>query len=349
MIPTRNIYFMLSYAFSALRGRGYASLASEDFDHADDLLAAILTRGIDQQVRRGLRRDYVPIEEETSSPKGKVDISASIKQRSLSRRTLVCGHDEFTENNALNQMLKTTGVRLLRRDLEQKQRTELRRAIARLNTVDAVDPASIDWHRRYDRSTRTYEMLSSVCHMALFGRIHDNVIGHNKVEAFDEETMSHLYERFLLEYFRVEHAGKLTATAPYVPWVLDDDNDSLLPAMRTDITLERASGPTKNVLIIDAKYYSNTLQSRFGKRTIHSGNLYQIFSYVKNREEALRRDEVDHKVSGMLLYAGTDEDVQPNETYRMSGNAISVRTLDLSGPFSSVRAQLDQIAQGFIA
>ena len=46
----------------------------------------------------------------------------------------------------------------------------------------------------------------------------------------------------------------------------------------------------------------------------------------------------------MLLYAATDEDVQPDFTYRMSGNRIGVATLDLDRPFEDIRAQLDGIA-----
>ena len=48
--------------------------------------------------------------------------------------------------------------------------------------------------------------------------------------------------------------------------------------MQTDIHLQKES----DVLIIDAKYYSHTTQSQFNNNTIHSNNLYQIFTYVKN-------------------------------------------------------------------
>jgi len=49
-------------------------------------------------------------------------------------------------------------------------------------------------------------------------------------------------------------------------------------------------------------------------------------------------------VSGMLLYAKTDEEIQPDGVYQMSGNQISVRTLDLGLPFEKIRKQLDGIA-----
>ena len=45
----------------------------------------------------------------------------------------------------------------------------------------------------------------------------------------------------------------------------------------------------------------------------------------------------------MLLYAKTDEVVLPNNEYKMGGNAISVKTLDLDCDFHEIKAQLDDI------
>ncbi len=119
----------------------------------------------------------------------------------------------------------------------------------------------------------------------------------------------------------------------------------MLPAMHTDVTLTRGG----TVLIVDAKYYSHATQQQFDKRSVHSGNLYQIFTYVKNKEVELARAGVPHEVSGMLLYARTDEEVLPDGVYQMSGNQISVRTLGLDLPFEEIRAQLDGIVDGHFA
>ena len=77
--------------------------------------------------------------------------------------------------------------------------------------------------------------------------------------------------------------------------------------------------------------------------TLHSGNLYQVFTYVKNKDTEY--GDQPHTVSGMLLYARTDEEVQPNHVYHMSGNKISVRTLDLNCSFKEIAAQLDSIVK----
>ena len=51
----------------------------------------------------------------------------------------------------------------------------------------------------------------------------------------------------------------------------------------------------------------------------------------------------------MLLYARTDEEVQPSGSYLMSGNRIEVRTLDLDREFAEIAATLDGIAEDHFA
>ena len=48
-------------------------------------------------------------------------------------------------------------------------------------------------------------------------------------------------------------------------------------------------------------------------------------------------------VSGMLLYAQTNEDIIPHNTYQMSGNQITVRALNLNQNFSGIADELDAI------
>ena len=110
-----------------------------------------------------------------------------------------------------------------------------------------------------------------------------------------------------------------------------------LPAMKTDITLEDKS--QKKVLIIDTKYYTHTMtSSQYEKKTLHSNNLYQIFTYVKNKDVANTGN-----VSGMLLYAKTNEDIVPDEKFVMGGNKMQVKTLDLNQNFENISRQLDGV------
>ena len=163
------------------------------------------------------------------------------------------------------------------------------------------------------------------------------------MDFLDEQRMCHLYEKFILSFYKKEFP-ELHAAASQVAWDLDDEQDEFLPIMQSDITLSKG----EKVLIIDAKYYAHTMQTQYDVHTLHSGNLYQIFTYVKNRDSSY--GDAPHEVSGMLLYARTDEEFPlPSRTYRMSGNKIAVRTLDLNCDFAVIRQQLQMIAEEYFA
>lgn len=337
MIPVQNIYYMLSYAFQVLNEQGYKDIATEQFDNVAELCAAILSKGVAVQLKRGLGKEYIPQTETLSSLRGKVDITESIKTQTLLRKQLICTYDDFTVNSYLNRILKTTMELLLHADVSKVRKKAIRKLMIYFADVDVLDVHTINWNMRYDRNNQTYRMLISICYLVVKGLLQINTDGSTWLMDFiDEQRMCRLYEKFILEYYRKEHP-EIMARASQIPWQLDDGFSDMLPVMQSDITLSKGN----RTLIIDAKYYAHNTQTQYNVHTLHSGNLYQVFTYVKNKDAEY--GDTLHEVSGMLLYAKTDEQIQPDHVYHMSGNKISVRTLDLNCQFSAIAAQLDQV------
>ena len=340
MIPIQNVYYMLSYAFHVLNEQGYKNIATEQFNNTAELMAAILEKGISLQLKRGLGKEYIPQMEALASLRGKIDIAESIKTQSMLRKQLICTYDEFSVNSTMNRIIKSTVELLLCSNISKQRKKNLRKLMVYFGEVDFVDLHTVNWNVQYNRNNQTYRMLISICYLVVKGLLQTQSNGSEKLMDFlDEQRMCRLYEKFILEYYRKEFKNLITANASQIPWQLDDEESSMLPVMQSDIMLQRGD----RVLIIDAKYYEHSTQVQFDKHTLHSGNLYQIFTYVKNKEYELR--DKDHKVAGMLLYAKTDEEIYPNNVYQMSGNQISVRTLDLNLPFSEIVEQLNTIAK----
>ena len=340
MIPIQNIYYMLSYVFQILNEQGYKNIATEQFHNTAELMAAILEKGIAIQLKRGLGKEYITQTEALSSLRGKIDIAESIKTQSMLRKQLICTYDEFSVNSIMNQIIKSTVELLLRSNISKQRKKNLRKLMVYFSEVDFIDSYTVNWNVQYNRNNQTYRMLISICYLVVKGLLQTQSNGHTKLMDFlDEQRMCRLYEKFILEYYRKEFKNQITANASQIPWQLDNEENSMLSVMQSDIMLQ--SG--EKVLIIDAKYYEHSTQVQFDKHTLHSGNLYQIFTYVKNKEYELR--EKDHTVSGMLLYAKTDEEIYPNNVYQMSGNQIAVRTLDLNLPFDEIASQLNTIAK----
>ncbi len=341
MIPIRNIYYMLSYAFKVLTEQGYKNIETEQFDNVADLCAAILSKGVSLQLKRGLGREYIENTEPLSSLRGRSDMSESLKTRGVLKRQLVCSYDEFSENSYMNRIIKSTMELLLSADIAKSRKKELRKLLVFFGNVELLDIHTINWKIQYNRNNQTYRMLISICYLVVKGLLQTDTDGTTRLMDFlDEQQMHRLYERFILEYYRKEFP-RLSVNASQIRWALDDGIEDLLPVMQSDIMLSKGN----KVLIIDAKYYTNTMQTQYDISTLRSAHLYQIFTYVKNK--AAEPGDIPLEVSGMLLYAKTDEDVYPENTYQMSGNTISVRTLDLNRDFAEISAQLNGIVDEY--
>ena len=339
MIRVQNVYYMLAYAFQVLHEQGYKNVATEEFDNVAELLSAILCRGVSVQIKRGLIRQYFSREEALASPRGKLEIGESIKTQVIRKKQLVCNYDEFSVDAYPNRIIKTTMDLLLRGSISKARKKEIRKLMIFFDGISILDIHSINWDIQYDRNNQTYRMLIAVCRFVIKGLLQTTADGSTKIMDYaDDQTMAKLYEKFILGYYQREHP-ELKAYSPQIAWQVTDGYRTLLPTMQSDIVITNKAA--KKTLIIDAKYYTHNMQMKapYMTQTLHSGNLYQIFTYVKNWSAA--PDEV---VSGMLLYAGTDDAIQPNNDYQMSGNQISVKTLDMDCDFSKIAAQLDSIA-----
>lgn len=336
---------MLAYAFQTLKQNNFEEISKEDFDNIQDLFSAILAKGVAQQLKQGLYREYITITEDLSTLRGKIDINGSIKLKMQKKQRLSCEYDELSENNKFNQIIKTTILLLLKQaGVSQKYKQELKKVVLFFDSVDEIDVLKIRWDMlKFQRNNQTYKMLLNICYFVLNGLLYSDEKGIYRVANYlDEQRMSALYEKFILEYYKYHFKGILIANSTQISWDYDENQSfaiEFLPKMQSDIMLtHKKSGKT---LIIDAKYYTHSMQTgQFNKKTFHSHNMYQIFTYVKNYDV-----KADGSVSGMLLYAKTDEEVNPDGEFLMSGNKISVKTLDLNIEFKEISKQLNQIVK----
>ena len=130
--------------------------------------------------------------------------------------------------------------------------------------------------------TPSYRLLLGVCELIVRGLLPTEAAGATQARVLD------LRRRHEQRSTSDSCASTTPSTTPSsrparatVRWDLDQPSPSSgqLPEMRTDVTLRRGG----RTLIIDAKYYGQSMQvGQWGKATVHSGNLYQVLTYVKN-------------------------------------------------------------------
>ena len=230
---------MLAYAFQVLNEAGYRRIATEQFEYASDLLAAILAKGIASQIKRGLDREYVGKTDAMSSPAGKINVSASVRKNSMLKKQLICDYDEFTENAYMNKILKTTATLLIScPEVAAEHKKALRKTMLYFSNVGKVNPFRIQWSSlSYHRNNATYKMLLNICYLVIKGMLLTEQDGSWKLARYvDDQRMHRLFEKFVLEYYR-RHYPQFNASASFIDWDVEDGEIELLPAMKSDITL----------------------------------------------------------------------------------------------------------------
>lgn len=334
-IPIQNLYYLLCYSWNQLQQGGLVDVSRLPSTKLVDLFALVLSDGVNHLARRGLVQDYKAQSEELTGLRGRIEALASARRFLPLHGRAICTFDELTSNTIRNQILKST-LRSLRVDpsLDKGLRTKIDRTYRSLSGIDDIELSARTFRTvQLDSNSRFYRFLLNVCELIHGSWLIDQRSGDSRFRDFhrDEKTMARVFEEFLFNFIRAEVPG-LEVQRENIAWEASSDTDpmlQLLPSMRTDISIRR--GGTS--LIIDAKYYQNTLGKYWQTSKLHSHNLYQLMSYLSNA----RRLDGD-RPRGMLIYPKTS--ISVDETYSIQGYSVRVCTIDLSQDWKMIHRDI---------
>ncbi len=182
-----------------------------------------------------------------------------------------------------------------------------------------------------------YGFLMKVCRLVLDMSLPEQggVSGRFSDILDDEVQMNRLFEAFVRNFYRSEQSGYRVG-AEVIAWDAQcavPSHRSFLPDMITDVTL-RSSEVT---IVIDAKFYRETLTSRLGgSPKIRSGHLYQIQSYLTNMEGSGGHDAL---AEGVLLYPSPAGEELRLEL-QLPRHRVRVWSIDMCRPWRHVHNQL---------
>lgn len=341
-IPIRNIYYMLSYAWNILDQAETVNVGSEEFDNIYNLLARIYINGINNLKKRGFVRYYIEKKELTSTLRGKIDISSSIKEQSIQYGKMVCTFDEFSEDIILNQIIKTTITFLIKAPgLDKNLREQLLRQEVYFAGISEVRLSeSLFSSLRYNRNNKYYQLLVNISELVYKGLITKEKENEYIFSDFiRDEQMANLYEKFVLNFYKSHLDESIYKVhAPRLNWNIEaevrEEDLLLLPEMRTDIVVENKVEEIQ--MIIDTKYYSKTLikGNRSDIERLRTGHLYQIFAYISN-------SQYEGKKEGVLLYPTIDKDI--DAIFPITNKKIMIKTLNLNTEWRNVEERLISI------
>jgi 5-methylcytosine-specific restriction enzyme subunit McrC len=335
-IPVQNIYYLLCYAWDRLDEGRLLDVRTEDLNQIHDLLARVLGNGVRHLLRKGLDRGYVARSEVRSRITGKVGFSESIRRMLLPNAQAYCSFDEFSHNILHNRIIKATVRSLFHIDgLDSDLKDDLAGLLVRLHEIDDVPlrGALFRGVQRH-RNIQFYDFLLRVCELVCHNTLVAEETGRASFQDFlrDPRQMASLFEDFVRNFYRVE-MPQFDVRREQAEWqVVPDDPEAAkyLPKMLTDVSLISS----ERRIIIECKYYTETLQSHYGVETIHSGHLYQLLAYLSNLAEKYPGCEMQ----GVLLYPTVSRSLDLR--YCFHGIPVRVCTVNLNDDWRVIHERL---------
>ena len=182
------------------------------------------------------------------------------------------------------------------------------------------------------RNNSFYEFLIRICEL-----VYDNLLpteedGPSKFRDFirDRQKMAALFEEFVRNFFTLEQ-NQYRVRREDIQWDISAGDINLLPKMQTDTSLK---GSTRKI-IIDTKYYRDTLDNYYDKDRIRQANIMQMYAYLKNQEV---KDEISKHAAGILLYPTTTSELE--ESFEIHGHSITFKTINLNQNWNSIHKDL---------
>lgn len=343
-IPVANIYYLLCYAWDVLKeARLSVPVGALDSPNLQELFARVLISGTRAMMRRGLDRGYQPRRDEIAGIRGKLLLTETYRRNLPAHARAACEWDELEFDTLPNRILKAT-LRELHagHDLERTLRDALHDLLRWFAPVQDIRLAPQHFRRvQLHGNNRAYALLLHICefiHEQTLPDEQDRQTGGRRFRDFERDALPKLFEKFVLNFYRRE-LPDWEVESHGMKWDRHDENDDArryLPDMQTDICLRN---PRANrAIILDTKFYANALASgRHGAERLSSGNLYQLFTYLRQRS----RETGWEAAEGILLYPKNEYEF--DASFTTHGHRMRAVTLDLAQPWRDISYNLKNI------
>lgn len=319
-IPIENVFLLLEPARVPIDLRSEV-IGFGQYEELTPAFAAFFARMLEHTLIRGMRRDYVVMEESLVAVRGRLQMERQMRSPVLTPAH--CRFDEHSIDTPHNRVLKAAANRLVRLPgIGVQNRNTLRHLLMWFGEVGDHPPAPRAVLRRgFTRLDAYYEPAVRLACMILDGASLDHGLGDVTANTFLID-MNRAFEAFLEVRLAASLRGTLTVRGQ-VATHLDADRQV---RMRPDLLFLRNETAA---YVGDAKYKVTS------DITGVDSDLYQLLAYTT----ALGLSE------GVLIYAQSDEAVTPAAVQvSKAGKRLQIRRIDLRGNPATIRRAVEELA-----
>jgi 5-methylcytosine-specific restriction enzyme subunit McrC len=135
-IPVLNVFYLYCYAWRLIREGRTIDVGTDETPNSASFFARVLLNGTRRLLRRGLEQGYSEFEEDTTTIRGKINVTRTLDKLIMPVGKLHCAYEELVYDTVSNRIIKSTVFDLMKSSqVHNDLRDELRDLVGRLHLV----------------------------------------------------------------------------------------------------------------------------------------------------------------------------------------------------------------------
>ena len=283
-----------------------ASLKTQNLPLLEIFISMFLCE-LEALVKKGIKSDYVALEENLNFLKGKLNINEQIKRNSVHKERFYVGYSEFLSDIKINRIIKTTLKFLYKKSNSSKNQQKIRELLFMFDEVSTCDDYKDFFEKLIiNRQVKHYEQTLLWCKIFLLGNSFTPHKGDDLAFAllFD---MNALFESYVGNFIKKKFSGIILQHSE--KHLVENPKSFRL---RPDIFL-------KDKFIADTKWKiissSNDISQAdlyqlyaYGKKHPCDGKLHLIYPKIDDIRQKTMKFRYDNEMWLEILYFDLEKD-----------------------------------------
>jgi 5-methylcytosine-specific restriction enzyme subunit McrC len=252
--------------------------APKDFPILEVFIKSYIAE-VENNLRYGVKHDYIFLENNISVLKGKLKVSENIKRNHSNKAHFYCEFSKYSPDISLNRIVKSTLLKLVKLSNSYQNIYSISKILSHLEDVEGSTDIKSDFSRinLANRLMMNYKTIVEWSEIFLMNKSFTNFKGDNLNMAI-LFPMEKIFEDYLAYLFKKYSEGYKIKTQDQSYFLVEEHRSEKRFGLRPDLIIE--NGVTKQK-VIDTKW---KLLNEFSERknyNISQADMYQLYAYGK--------------------------------------------------------------------
>lgn len=274
---SKKIFLQMLKSMEEFKGKSFniSNLSIDDMNLYEIFINLYLAEA-DALIKRGLKSEYLQVEENLSFCKGKLSVKDQIRKNLVHLERFYVKYDEYSLNRPENKIIKSTLLKLHDLSGDVGNKKLCRHILSYFENIDCSINHDADFAKvRLDRTTRGYENLIQWSKVFLKNKSFTTFAGGVVARAL-LFPMQEVFEKYVAKQMKKVFNDYRVATQDMGYYLFNEPD---MFRLKPDIVVTSGKGMNRQKVVMDTKWKAlNRYKEKFG---ILQSDLYQMYAYAK--------------------------------------------------------------------